>query len=180
MYRTEMHKTGGSWSDYMTYGPIGSLAARRDQIIDEQASAISDDRYKDSDPKEHALSEALGIGASIWAAKANGGVIGGLISKLRGKDFGSGARIGSKIGTGVGMVATLAGAIYAAMTKRRTREEQLEHDRGSLLSSLLMPGVGIYNSFKRQGRAFANDEERIKTLVAKKIADNRKVKENNK
>ena len=170
-------ESGSSWFDYVTYGKAGARAARREQLLDEQADALSDPKYSDSKPIEHGFREATGVGMSTLASWLAGRTIGAVASKLMGKSFDGGSRIGGIAGLGAAGVANLVGAISAAITRRRTREEQLEHDKGSALPSMLIPGVGMYNSLKRQGRAFAINDERIKQLVEKKIKEKKKKKE---
>lgn len=94
---------------------------------------------------------ATGIGASIGASSAGDG------------NRGSGALAGSVAGalTGLGITATagLVGAITAAVSRRRTAEEQMQHDTSHHVSNWIVPGVSAYNYYKRLGRSQGDLEE---------------------
>ena len=92
-----------------------------------------------------------GIGAGIGALSAGDG------------NRGNGALAGSVAGalTGLGITATagLVGAITAAVSRRRTAEEQMQHDTSPHVSNWIVPGVSSYNYYKRLGRSQGDLEE---------------------
>lgn len=92
-----------------------------------------------------------GIGAGVGALTAD--------YRYRG----SGALVGSIVGTltGLGITATssLVGALTAAVTRRRTAEEQMQHDMYPHASNWIVPGFSSYNHYKRLGRSQGDLEE---------------------
>lgn len=53
----------------------------------------------------------------------------------------------------------LGGSILAALKRRRSKKEQVEHDTGSTLVNYLIPGFASYNGNKRLGRSQGDREE---------------------
>jgi hypothetical protein len=80
--------------------------------------------------------------------------VGAGIGKLLG-NAGKGARIGAVAGS----TGLLAGAILAAISRRRSAREQIENDKKTILKDLLIPGVGAYNISKRMGRSQGDRDE---------------------
>ena len=76
-----------------------------------------------------------------------GAGIGAAVSGAAGKGAAPGAIAGLAAGTG----ASYLGSIIAALRRRRTRKEQVEHDSKTHLENLI-PGVASYNYAKRLGR----------------------------
>lgn len=167
---------GGVIEDTYAFGPAGMGAARREQILNEIADARTDKRHKGSNPKGHALREGLGTFTSLAASRLGGRVLGLALAKLTGNE--NAKLIGDLAGVGTYAAGTAIGSLAAAVKRRRTKEEQLEHDKGSTWMDLLIPGVGAYNSFKRMGRAFdENDErveERVKDIIRRKGYEKKK------
>lgn len=167
---------GGVIEDTYAFDPTGMGAARREQILNEIADARTDKRHKGSDPKGHAFGENLGAFTSLAASRLGGRVLGLALEKLTGNE--NAKLIGDLAGYGTYAAGTAIGSLAAAIKRRRTKEEQLEHDKGSTWMDLLIPGVGAYNSFKRMGRAFdENDErveERVKDIIKRKVDDKKK------
>jgi hypothetical protein len=75
-----------------------------------------------------------------------------------------------------GTIGSLAGAIAAAKTKTRSLKEQAEHDvsRKKGLKNLL-PGVSVYNTYKRYGAA-GRSPELLREIAKQKKANARKSK----
>ena len=125
------------------------------QIKREQRDIDNNSKYQGASPLSHAISEALGTGTSSLAMAGIGAGLGALASNDKKK----GTTIGALTGAGVSAAAILAASIAAAIKRRRTKEEQIEHDKGSILKNLLIPGVGTYNSYKRMGRSQGERDE---------------------
>jgi hypothetical protein len=53
----------------------------------------------------------------------------------------------------------LVGAIAAAIKRRRTKEEQIDSDKKSVLKKYLVPGTAVYDYYKRIGRSQGEREE---------------------
>ena len=163
MYKVESLEklAGGVISDHLTYGPVGSLAARREQIINEIAEAEVDAQKNKASskarPKAHAISELLGPITSHFATGLAGAGIGALAGGRQGM------LRGAAIGGSLSYASKAIAAIAAAIKRRRTKEEQLENDKGSILKKYLIPGLAEYDLFKRQGRAFDENDEYVLT-----------------
>lgn len=84
-------------------------------------------------------------------------------------------QFGGKRMARLGLAATaanLAGMIAAAITKRRTAEEQAKADTGVLRNlAKLIPGVGTYDAMKRVGRQAQENVDRINERRAKRQAE---------
>ena len=84
-------------------------------------------------------------------------------------------QFGGKRMAGIGLAATaanLAGMIAAAITKRRTAEEQAKADTGVLRNlAKLIPGVGTYDAMKRVGRQAQENVDRINERRAKRQSE---------
>lgn len=165
---------GGIIEDTYAFGPAGMGAARREQILNEIAEARTDKRHKGSDPKGHAFREGIGTLTSLAASRIGGKVLGLALEKLTGNEHAK--LIGDLAGIGTYAAGTGIGALAAALKRRRTKEEQIEHDKGSTWMDLLIPGVGVYNSFKRTGRAFDENDARVEERVQKILEQKNKEK----
>lgn len=128
--------------------PGGAVAARREQILNE----MGDD--KDARPRAHSISEFAGPITSTITARLLGRLIGGAK--------------GEAVGTSIAGAANIGALITAAVRRRRTAKEQIENDKKSILSNIFIPGVSTYDMLKRQGRAFAENKDRIKERTEKK------------
>ena len=62
-------------------------------------------------------------------------------------------------GLGVAGISALAALIAAAIKRRRTEEEQIKSDKGSVLKKYLLPGVAQYDYLKRLGRSQGERDE---------------------
>lgn len=68
------------------------------------------------------------------------------------KTLAQGVKKGLLVGAGVGAGANVVGGVQAAIDKTRSRTDQRKHDRTThILATLLVPGYGIYQDFKRYG-----------------------------
>lgn len=72
-----------------------------------------------------------------------------------------GAPAGAATGAGLGLLASLAGGIGAAFTKRRTKEEQQAYNNTSTWKNWLIPGNADYNHWKAVGRNVGDSEARV-------------------
>lgn len=113
-------------------------------------------RNKGARPVAHAVSEYLGGVSSNIGALALGALIGAAVNK---KDRQFGGAVGSLIGSGVGLTSTLFGSIMAAIKRRRTKEEQIESDKRSVLPKYIIPGLAEYDRYKRLGRSQGEIED---------------------
>ena len=165
---------GGALEDHLVFGPEGAQAAKREQIINEIAEARASNKHKGSDPMGHALREAIGPITSLAASRLAGKSLGWLVSKISGNEHAT--SIGELAGVGTAALGNAVGALAAAIKRRRTKEEQLEHDKGSTWKDMLIPGFGAYNSLKRMGRAFDENDERVEERVKKIINERNKEK----
>ena len=92
-----------------------------------------------------------GIGAGIGALAVDDGYrCGGALV---------GSIVGSLAGLGITATTNLVGALAAAITRRRTAEEQMQHDMSNHASNWIVPGVSTYNYYKRLGRSQGDLEE---------------------
>ena len=123
------------------------------QVLREIADIKKKKEHKDAKPVAHAIAEHLGGGTSMLASLGLGAGIGGLLGK------GKGALLGAGIAGGTTIAANLIGTIAAAIKKRRTKEEQIESDKRSVLKKYLVPGTAIYDYWKRMGRSQGEREE---------------------
>ena len=110
------------------------------------------------------MSELFGSGTATISSGLLGALLGGGIGYLSKKNP-EGVRLGALIGGGSGIgaaaIADLAAAIAAAIKRRRTADEQVEHDKGNLVTAknLLVPGYARYNYYKRIGRSQGDRDE---------------------
>jgi len=85
-----------------------------------------------------------------------GAILGGTIGReIGGIEYGK-ADKGELIGAGLGAVSgivlpVMAAGVLALMSKTRTVKDQAKKDKSYNLGSLLIPGVGEYNKWKRLG-----------------------------
>ena len=66
----------------------------------------------------------------------------------------------------VGALAHAAGLVAAHISKRRSKQEQVEADKKSVLAKYLIPGVAGYEGSKREERALDENKSREKTAQA--------------
>lgn len=125
------------------------------QVNRELRDIASNDKYKGARPVAHAVAEHLGPGTSVLASGGLGAVLGSMLSK----DKGRGATVGGALGVGAAGLGHLAAMIAAAAKRRRTKEEQIEADKGSLLAKYLVPGKAAYGNLKRLGRSQGERDE---------------------
>ena len=87
-----------------------------------------------------------------------GALVGAALAAAKGKPIGRGAGRGAAAGLAIGApaahVANIGGILAGVIRKRRTKQEQQEHDRKSHWGNLI-PGVGSYNYTKRMGRVLS-------------------------
>lgn len=118
------------------------------------------------------LTSALLAGA---AGAAGGAGIGAGVGKATGAGAGNGAGVGALAGGAAGLgaagIASIVGAIKAAVDRRRTKEEQKAYANSSTAKEYLLPGVGTYNAWKTVGRAIGDSEEREDKKKAEKKED---------
>ena len=142
---------------------LRKIAAAQDTSIRElraiptlDLEAAMRDHAQKSNPKTalmNRLGESLGVGTST--------VIGGILGNLMGQAVGSarGAASWEKPMYGASGMAfgiaipLLAATALAAIRRRRTQQEQLEHDADeNIAANFLVPGAALYNKLKRLGR----------------------------
>jgi len=118
--------------------------------------------------KGRVLSHALGeyLGAGSLAGAGVGGAAGYGVADALGGNRGLGAALGVAAG---GLLPSLIGAIAAGLTKRRTSEEQVAHDRGNPAQNLI-PGRDVYNLLKRLGSTRSWGQEEPKDADTEKKA----------
>lgn len=132
---------------------------QRRQLVDDKGNA------------PHAISQGFGPATSTLAALLAGGFAGGTLGGLvgAGVNGGDGALAGAAGGAGVGaaslgglaLLANIAGGpIAAAITKRRTKEQQKAYANSGTLKEYLIPGVAPYNAWKSLGRTIGESDER--------------------
>ena len=136
------------------------LARRqRRQLVDDKGDA------------PHAISQSFGPFTSTLAALLAGGAVGGTVGAgigagVNGADGavaggGAGAAIGAGTLGGLALLANLAGGpIAAAITKRRTKEQQKAYANSGTAKEYLIPGVAPYNAWKSLGRTIGESDER--------------------
>lgn len=138
----------------------GMSAFRRGNRIKTQVSRelrdiANDSRYKGARPVAHAVAEHLGPITSALASTGLGAGLGAALSR----DKGRGTVVGGALGLGAASLGHVIAAIAAAKSARRTKEEQIEADKGSLAAKYLIPGKGQYGHFKRLGRSQGERDE---------------------
>ena len=129
----------------------------------EQRDIARDRRHEGSRPVAHAVSEHLGPYTSSAGLVALGTLLG---AASRGADRRGGAITGGLAGLGVAGGMHLMGMLAAAIRRRRTRDEQIESDKGSVLAKYLVPGSAAYGYFKRIGRSQGDAEEAARSRAA--------------
>lgn len=176
-------KKSGVTSEYAsTYSPLGLLGAP----VGALAAAFTPTRTAEEQERagESGASNLLlpGVGAynsfkrlgrsaantphgySQVASEVMGGVPGALLGAAAlPLGMSSGSEAGMQLGLGVNAATSIApiiGTIAALATRRRTLKEQEAHDRDPLnMLKNLIPGVGLYNGFKRLGSTKAYDDK---------------------
>lgn len=115
------------------------------------------------------LAPATGaIGGSAIGALA-GGILAGIKGKSIARGAGAGAGLGALVGGPAGHLANFGGVLAGVLRKRRTREEQQEHDGKSHWGNFI-PGVASYNYTKRMGRVLSGVGEPDKEKKAAEAA----------
>lgn len=105
-------------------------------------------------------SEALGPYTSLLASTGIGGALGAGIGAATYKGALTGLGIGAAAGGGLALLAHLVGTGAAALTSTRTDVEQGAYERSNpAAANFLVPGVGIYNKWKSNGRILADEKE---------------------
>ena len=154
------------WDENPAYG-LGTGAYRANRRLKRQL-------LNDAGRAPHYISQSFGPGTSLLASLLAGGlggaVIGGGVGAGLGFDgnrvrsagigAGMGAATGGIVGGGLGLLATLGAGPLAALTKRRTKEEQKAYANSPTLKEYLVPGLAQYNTWKSVGRAVGDSEER--------------------
>lgn len=92
------------------------------------------------------LGEGTALGAALGSQRANR-----WLGRLKLRGF-KGKGVGAVAGLTTGMLANLAGRGKAMVTRGRTAQDQIDHDRALDFRSLLVPGAGAFNGAKRQER----------------------------
>lgn len=135
---------------------VGSYRAGKrikTQVLRELRDIEKDKKNNGARPVAHAVAEHLGPTTSILASTLAGAGIG---AGLGGR---GGAGTGAAVGAGAGALATLIGSIAAAIKRRRTKQEQIDSDKKSVLAKYLIPGTAAYDLYKRVGRSQGEREE---------------------
>lgn len=95
---------------------------------------------------------------STVGGSAIGALAGGVLARALKRDVaygaGSGAGLGAAVGLAAAPVATAGGVLAGILRRRRTKQEQQEHDSKSHWENFI-PGVAAYNYTKRKGRVLA-------------------------
>ena len=153
------NKQKGNWLNFVP-GVSGYRKGNRikTQVLRELEYIKKNKQHQGARPVAHAVAEHLGYLASTIGTAGVGALIGSLLSKRRG----IGAIIGAGIGAQASAIANLGAAIAAGVKKRRTKEEQAESDKDSLLWKYLVPGSATYGLFKRIGRSQGERDEDTK------------------
>ena len=143
---------------------VGSyrLANRiKTQVKRELRDIEKDKKNEGARPVAHAIAEHIGPATSVLASMGVGAGAGALVENAlnKGRDIGGGARTGAYLGAGVAGAATIAAMIASAIKRRRSKQEQIESDKGSVLMKYLVPGTGTYDYFKRLGRSQGERDE---------------------
>lgn len=112
------------------------------------------------------VSEHLGGISSTFLPMALGALTGGIAgSRYAGKDTDRtqsalrGSIFGALAGLGISVSGRAVGAIAAAIKRRRTAEEQMQHDTTHSAYNWFIPGASTYNYYKRLGRSQGDLEE---------------------
>lgn len=143
---------------------VGSyrLANRiKTQVKRELRDIEKDKKNEGARPVAHAIAEHIGPVTSALASMGVGAGAGALVEKAlnKGRNVGVGAVTGSFLGAGVAGVAAIAAMIASAIKRRRTKQEQIDSDKGSVLMKYLVPGTARYGYLKRLGRSQGEREE---------------------
>lgn len=146
----------------------GVSSYRMGNRIRAQVKKELEDIKKDKDaegarPVAHAIAEYLGNGTSSVLPALAGAVIGGVAGSKTDLGAGGGSIAGALTGGGLATLGIVAGALAAAIKRRRTKKEQIEADKRSVLAKYLIPGLANYNYYKRIGRSQGDREESPKS-----------------
>ena len=136
----------------------------KSQVKRELKDIAKDKGHEGAKPVAHAVAEHLGQITSIAGTAGLGALLGALAGKT---DRTRGAIAGGLAGLGAGTGMQLIGALAAAIRRRRTKEEQIESDKGSVLKKYLIPGTAVYDYYKRVGRSQGDMEESAKSRKSK-------------
>ena len=124
-------------------GLLPGVGASR--VMRRQMKVRKDTGPKDSYPEQRIMGDDLSWFTPVLLF-ATLGFGGGLLAKDR-----QGPLKGAGIGAGVAVSGALAGLLTATLTKRRTKEEQAKAERQPAYLSHIVPGLGMYNKYKRLG-----------------------------
>lgn len=127
------------------------------QVMRELRDIAKSKEGRGARPVAHAVSEHIGPLTSTLASVGIGAGAGALIGGDNNRA--EGAITGSIAGASAAAIAHLISSIAAAIRRRRTRDEQIESDKKSLLMKYLVPGIGNYDYLKRLGRSQGEQEE---------------------
>ena len=126
-----------------------------------KTQAVRQDRKHGGKAGDNIIGETFGSPISTGLATMLGAAIGGGYkyhkSKGNEEETAKGALVGGLGGLGLSAAAHIAAMISAAARKRRSEEEQVEHDSKLHVEDYLVPGMSTYNKYKRIGRV--KDEE---------------------
>lgn len=147
-------------------GGRGYLWAQRmkKQIKNQEARAAK--RGLKDRATSNLVSEHLGGLTSTALHMALGALAGGIAgARYPGKDTDrtqgalGGSIFGMLAGLGLSLTGRAVGAIAAAIKRRRTAEEQMQHDTSHSAYNWFIPGTSTYNYYKRLGRSQGDIEE---------------------
>lgn len=127
-----------------------------------KGQAVRQDRKHKGSAVKNLLGEILGPSTSIIGSTLAGSALGAGLNALRGRRASDGAITGALIGSGAGALSSIAGGIIAGIKRRRTAQEQVDHDKELRLSNYLVPGAAVYNRYKRLGRSQGDIDENPK------------------
>ena len=124
-------------------GLLPGVGASR--VLRRQMKVRTDTGPKDPYPEQRILSDDLSVFTPILLF-ATLGFGGGLLAKDQ-----QGPLKGAGMGAGVAASAAVAGLLTAALTRRRTKEEQAKAEQQPAYLNHIVPGLGMYNKYKRLG-----------------------------
>lgn len=147
-------------------GGRGYLWAQRmkKQIKNQGARAAK--RGLEDSATSNLVSEHLGGVTSTLLPMALGALVGGFAGakhpdkdETRAQSALGGSIFGMLAGLGISLSGRAVGAIAAAIRRRRTAEEQMQHDTSHSAYNWFIPGASTYNYYKRLGRSQGDIEE---------------------
>lgn len=132
------------------------------QVLRELEQIKKDKKHEGARPVAHAVSEFIGPHTSMLSSVLLGSLVGGAGTAAWTDDKDkamAGGVAGAIAGGGYAAMKELVAAIKAAIHRRRTKEEQIESDKRSLLRKYLIPGAASYDYYKRMGRTQGERDE---------------------